>query len=486
MMNFESKILAEPELEFGGKHHHPDPRLGLIEAGPLQAPLGDVIKIGVVGSAKTVEDMGKFLAAADAGFAGKSAKHPNLHPDFPGLGNANPFNCRFEICEDASCALPQSRIERIRKEPDHKKAVEMAVDDIITQLETLDESSHSPDVAIVALPVSLIERVWSARVDAKSSTEREDSSGSDAPNFRGMLKARAMGLSFPVQIVWEDVIDDKTKISQKVKESKARDIQDPAGRSWNLLTTLYYKGTGRIPWRRRAREAEFTACYVGISFYREAGGQQLFTSAAQMFDERGRGFILKGKRAQTESRGRHPYMTFNDAYDLISKALSQYKNHHKNFPARVIVLKTSRFREEEAEGVLKALEEAGTELSDLVWVQESASIKVLRDGNYPVLRGTFVDLGGRGLLYMNGSIPYYGTYPGLYDPRPLLLCPHESCNSTISQLAEEVFSLTKINLNSTQMNQRLPIPIRAARKVGEVLKYIGEGQFMSSDYRRYI
>lgn len=162
------------------------------------------------------------------------------------------------------------------------------------------------------------------------------------------------------------------------------------------------------------------------------------------------------------------------------------KNYHKNFPAPVILLKTSRFREEEAEGVLKALEEAGTELSDLLWVQESASVKILRDGNYPVLRGTFVDLGGRGLLYTNGSIPYYGTYPGLYDPRPLLLCPHESCDSTISQLAEEVFSLTKINWNSTQMNQRLPIPIRAARKVGEVLKYIGEGQFVSSDYRRYI
>lgn len=141
MMNFESKIFAEPELEFGDKYHHPDPRLGLIEAGPLQAPLGDVIKIGVVGSAKTVEDTGKFLAAATAGFAGKSARHPNLHPDFPGLGYANPFNCRFEISEEASFALPQGRIEKIRKEPDHKKAVEMAVDEIITQLETLDESS---------------------------------------------------------------------------------------------------------------------------------------------------------------------------------------------------------------------------------------------------------------------------------------------------------------------------------------------------------
>ena len=485
-MNFENRIFDEPELEFGDKHHHPDPRLGLVEAGPLQPPLGEVIRIAVVGSAKTVEDTQKFLAAAATGVPGKTEKHPNLHPDFPGLGNLNPFRCRFEIEDGATAALSQSTIEKIRKEPDHVKAVEMAVEEIVSELQTLDEGSHRPDVAIIALPVALIERVWNAKVDSKSTTEKEDSSGSDAPNFRGMLKARTMGLSYPIQIVWEDVIDEKASIPRKVKESRDRDIQDPADRTWNLVTTLYYKGSGRIPWRRLPREGEYTACYVGISFYREAGGQQLFTSAAQMFDERGRGFILKGKRAQTESRGRHPYMTFDDAYELTSQVLAAYKNHHKHFPARVIVLKTSRFREEEADGVLKAIEEAGTELRDLVWVQESYSVKILRDGNYPVLRGTFVNLAGKGLLYTNGSIPYYGTYPGLYDPRPLLLCPHESCDSTVAQIAEEVFSLTKINWNSTQMNQRLPIPIRAARKVGEVLKYVEEGQAVSTDYTRYI
>ena len=71
-------------------------------------------------------------------------------------------------------------------------------------------------------------------------------------------------------------------------------------------------------------------------------------------------------------------------------------------------------------------------------------------------------------------------------PRPLLLCPHPSSDSTVAQIADEVFSLTKINWNSTQMNQRLPVPIRAARKVGEVLKYLEEGQSVSADYRRYI
>lgn len=485
-MEFESRIFEEPELEFGDKHHHPDPRLGLVEAGPLQPPLGEVIRIAVVGSAKTVEDMQKFLAEASSGFRGKTEKHPNLHPDFPGLGNQNPFRCRFEIEDGATAALPQSTIDKIRKEPDHAKAVEMAVAEIVSELQTLEEGSYRPEVAIVALPVALIERVWNAKVDSKSTTEKEDSSGSDAPNFRGMLKAATMSLSFPVQIVWEDVIDEKASIPQKVKENRNRDIQDQADRTWNLFATLYYKGSGRIPWRRMPREGEFAACYVGISFYREVGGQQLFTSSAQMFDERGRGFILKGRRAQTESRGRHPYMTHDDAYDLMSQVLFAYKKHHKHFPARVIVLKTSRFREDEADGILRALEEAGTELRDLVWVQESYAVKILRDGNYPVLRGTFVNLGGKGLLYTNGSIPYYGTYPGQYDPRPLLLCPHGSCDSTISQIAEEVLSLTKINWNSTQMNQRLPIPIRAARMVGEVLKYLKEGQIESTDYRKYV
>lgn len=484
-MKFETKIIPEPELEFGDKHHHPDPRLGLHDAGPLQTPLGDVVSIAVVGSAKTIEDAKAFFVDAATGIAGKGEKHPNLHPDFPGLGNQNPFRCKFEIPDGATSVISQAKMDKIRKEPDHAKAVDMAVTEIMEHLQALDESSHRPNVAVIALPVALIERVWNAKVDSKATTEKDDSGGSDAPDFRGMLKARAMDLSFPIQIAWEDVFDDAAVIPRKVKESRARKIQDQADRAWNLLVTLYYKGTNRVPWRKMPREGEYTACYIGISFYREVGGQQLFTSAAQMFDERGKGFILKGKRAHTESRGRHPYMTSEDAEQLISDALAAYRAHHKHPPARVIVLKTSRFREEEADGIFAALESAQIEFRDLVWVQESYSVKVLRDGNYPVLRGTFVQLDRNGLLYTNGSIPYYDTYPGMYDPRPLLLCPYPGGDSTIAQIAEEVLGLTKINWNSTQMNQKLPIPIRAARAVGEVLKY-ATSEKVSSDYARYI
>lgn len=196
-MKFETKIFEEPHLEFGEKHHHPDPRLGLFDAGPLQIPIGDVVKVAVVGSSKTIEDAKSFFEGAAAGFTGKGEKHPNMHPDFPGLGNRNPFRCKFEIPDGATAAIAQTKIDKIRKEVNHHRAVEMAVDEVIQELRTLDESSNRPDVAIIALPGNLIERVWGAKIDSRSTTEKDDSGGSDAPDFRGMLKAKAVGLAFP-------------------------------------------------------------------------------------------------------------------------------------------------------------------------------------------------------------------------------------------------------------------------------------------------
>ena len=103
---------------------------------------------------------------------------------------------------------------------------------------------------------------------------------------------------------------------------------------------------------------------------------------------------------------------------------------------------------------------------------------LVRDGNYPPLRGSFVQIGRDGLLFTRGSVPHYRTYPGLRVP------PH-SCDTPMSELASEVLALTKMNWNSTQFDQATPIPIRAARQVGRGLKYIPFGQAEQSDYRFY-
>ena len=174
----------------------------------------------------------------------------------------------------------------------------------------------------------------------------------------------------------------------------------------------------------------------------------------------------------------------NDAYDLIVRSVKAYRAHHGHAPARLVILKTSRFESGEADGIGQAADEMQIDHRDLVWVSESSHVTLVREGNYPPLRGSFLPLGKDALLFTRGSVPYYRTYPGLRVPRPLLLRPH-TCDSPLHELAAEVLAPTKMNWNSTQFDQATPIPIRAARQVGKVLKHVSFGQAEQSDYRFY-
>jgi hypothetical protein len=484
-MTFKTRVFGEPLLEFGDGGQHPDPRQGLREFGPLQPRSGDVVRVGVVGTEDTTEGFSEFIDETAHGIDSESPQLINLNPDFPGLGNQNPFRCKFEVPEDARSILSRREIADIIQIGRHDVAVRQAVDLITAKMVALIESSAKPDVIVLALPIPLIEKLVNATSEEEVDEAADEvDSKHEILNFRDLLKAKSLHLDVPTQIVWPDTWDDAAKIPRKIKRTSNRQTQVKATRAWNLLNALFYKA-GKVPWRLLPNQSDYRTNFLGIGFYRDLDGQQLWTSTAQMFDERGRGLILRGARAQTETRGRHPYLTAADAEELVAQSIAAYKAHHKHVPARIVVLKTSRFRSEEADGIDAALKRFDIELSDFVWVQESSPIAVLRDGNYPVLRGTFVDLRGKGLLYTRGSVPYYGTYPGLRIPRPLLLVPHENSDSALARLAEEVLALTKVNWNTTQFDQKLPAPIRAARDVGRILKHIEYGGAISPDFRKY-
>jgi hypothetical protein len=261
-------------------------------------------------------------------------------------------------------------------------------------------------------------------------------------------------------------------------------VQDPATRAWNLFNALYYKA-GYVPWRLPRDPAQFRTSYVGISFYRNLGGQRLLTSTAQMFDERGQGLILRGGRAKTDKDDRHPYLSREDAYDRLRRSLQAYAAHHFHQPARVVIYKTSRFEPEEVAGFDEALTEERIRLADLVWVSERTPFRLLRDGAYPPLRGTYLELEQGAILYSRGSVPYFRTYPGLYVPQPIMLRPHRH-ESTLMELGQETLALTKMNWNSTQFDGSLPITVRASPAVGRVLKHVSVGALEAAEYRYYI
>ncbi len=53
-------------------------------------------------------------------------------------------------------------------------------------------------------------------------------------------------------------------------------------------------------------------------------------------------------------------------------------------------------------------------------------------------------------------------------------------------LAQEVLALTKMNWNNTQFDGFEPITIRAARKVGKILKYVPASTKIQSRYSFYM
>jgi hypothetical protein len=473
-------LLDEPELEFGDGGTHIDPRIGLLRHGPLQPILGDKISIGVIGTAETVEGFERWIDRLKSAIAGKSEKQPNLFPPFPGLGNDNPFRCPFEVLPTAKRVLPMRDVGDIVAITNHTDAVREAATMFTDQATAMLDGSHKPDVIVAALPFDLIMRVVN---DVSETGDDEDSDDEDPIDFRDLLKAKALHLQKPTQIVWPTLWDDHARIPRKLKKTM-RKVQDPATRAWNLLNAIFYKA-GRAPWRLSRPDDQLMTSYVGIGFYRDLSGQKLLTSTAQMFDERGKGLILRGGRACIDKGDRHPYLDREEAYDLLRRSLKEYRAQHHHYPARIAILKTSRFEKGEADGFREALKEHNIAYSDLVWISESSPVTMYREGDYPPLRGTMIGLGKDALLFTRGSVPIYRTYPGMRVPRPILIRPHV-LDTPMRNVANDMLALTKMNWNTTQFDGALPIPIRAARQVGKVLRHVPIGQREASEYTRYI
>jgi hypothetical protein len=112
-----------------------------------------------------------------------------------------------------------------------------------------------------------------------------------------------------------------------------------------------------------------------------------------------------------------------------------------------------------------------SELADFVSVTRSYT-RLFRGNKYPPLRGTLFDTGGElFVLYTKGSVDFFSAYPGLYVPRPLgFRCDRTAETPTF--IAQEILALTKMNWNNTQFDGGQPITLRAARQVGNILKYL--------------
>ena len=295
-------------------------------------------------------------------------------------------------------------------------------------------------------------------------------------NFRRLLKARAMHLGIPLQLVLEGTITTDKKRSVQ---------QDDATKGWNFVTALYYKGSRTVPWRLVEEEHKPRSCYIGIGFYKSRDGETISTSLAQVFDEFGHGIILRGAPAAFDKDDRRPYLDESMAYGLLSNALSEYEKALMQLPARVVIHKSSGFRESEILGFNRALDDKRIRSKDYISITDT-DIRLFAESNYPPKRGTLLSFSEDiGILYTKGYVDYYKTYPGMYIPTPIKVTLHEN-DSSLEEVCNEILGLTKMNWNNTQLDGKLPITLECAKRVGEIMKYVEPNEKPQVSYSFYM
>lgn len=479
-----SSFIIEPKLDFG-TGQHVDIRYGLMNYGPLDinSPMAPKnIKIGITGTTQTIEGVINWLGKCKTGISEKESNQPNLFPPFPGFGEDSCFNSQFIIEQNLQRAIPSRDIDILTKTPNLKTLIEKAVDIFYAEIEHLVQN-YPVDVIICALPLQLVIAMEKQRV-----SKTENKIGDDPEfdiDFHHLLKARAMRLRVPIQLILPTTYDENARIPRKLKKENFRRVQDEATRAWNIHTALYYKAKG-IPWRLVRNSKDITSCFVGISFYKTLDQKHILTSIAQIFNERGEGIIVRGGKVQLSKKDRQIHLNRDDAYDLLDLTLDKYRAEHKNMPGRVVLHKSSSYSPEELDGFHSAISDNRISCVDLINISEEATTRLLRYGNYPPLRGTFLSLSeAKHLFYTRGSVEFFSTYPGMYIPSPILI-EAASVEQTALFLASEILALTKMNWNNTQFDGALPITLRAARQVSKILKYVSENENVEPRYSFYM
>ena len=476
------QIIEEPPLAFHQGKLHVDIRAGLSTFGAFDKGSTGVpvpIRIGVIGTTATVDGVRDWLEHCKHGVASDEQKLKALRPPFPGM-TQQVFGTSLELSDAATRAITRHELSKALAKSDPLPHIVEAFMDHARDLagkSGLHVLVVAPPPEVFALGDTPRTRTPDPPIDElqEPAPEQEPSPPSTL-NFHDLFKAQALDLQLPCQLSRPDTYGS-------ISIGRGRRLQDKATTAWNFHTALYYKAGG-VPWRLARQAAVLTTCYVGVSFFRSVAGDKLMTSVAQVFDERGEGLIVQGGSASYDKDDRSPHSSKQDAQELLANGLATYRREHKTMPARVVMHKTSYFNADEREGFKRAAEDEKLEVLDLVSVRRSGA-RLLRAGDSPMVRGTAMLFDDKsGIVYLKGTVPYFQVYPGAYIPRALEFVRDDG-ETSASDLAHELVGLSKLNFNNTQFDSGDPITVRAARRVGDILKHVPSGKKVNARFRYF-
>jgi hypothetical protein len=460
--------IEEPLLQFGyGQSQCPKDGIGRFHPYDLELVRPEKIKTAFIGRADSVDSVVKWIEECKFSIPEKISKNPkpNLFPRFPGFNQNLAFKSEISYDDSYIRKINNSDIEEALKEKGSlDDRIEKMVELYLGEIKFLAKNKY-PDLILCVLSEKFMEEITLAELSKEGDSDEDaiEEGGDEEEdyletNFRRLLKARAMQYNIPIQIVRDRIVSAKPG------------MQDQATICWNFFTALYYKAGG-TPWAL-IKPQDFDTCYAGISFYRSRDRQTIQTSVAQIFNERGKGVILRGEPVEMKKFDRTPHLSDEQAFRLLDNSLQEYWEAIKIFPKRLVLHKTSNYSEAEIKGFQEAAKKRNIHAVDMVTIHERTDLRLYREQDYPPRRGVLMSMDEKNyLLYSRGAVEFYETYTGKYIPHPLQvrLFKYDENPELINQ---EILALTKMNWNNTQFDRRFPITIECSRNVGEILKYL--------------
>lgn len=483
--------ITEPALSFGTGQQLESPKDGLFIYGPLTQDLvrGDV-RYGVVGTAAGI-DLFSFWVSKVQSFIPALISESPQHRPFPGF--AEIFGVDLPESPIAALTVRDEEIDSALMIADRHLAVYRTVEVFASRIARyMSEEEQTVAIWFVVVPERIhtfgrpqsvvplqLRRNSEVLVDSKMAKSiaktpslfEEDNVAAEPylyeVNFHNQLKARL--LEGPnravVQVVRETAIAPDTFLTTDGRP--IRRVQDAATIAWNLCTTTYFKAVGR-PWKlARVRE---NVCYVGLVFKKlvSSAEEGQACCGAQMFLDSGDGLVFKGAVGpwrSTETREYH--LNRDSAAELMGLVVRGFKDWHGRPPAELFIHAPNSFNDDEWTG-FSSVVPVGTRLVG-VRIKESSGLKLFRAGQNPVLRGTaFLQSSRAAFLWTRGYVPYLKTYPGREAPNPLRIDVLRG-DVPLMTVLEDILNLTKLNFNACIYGDGLPVTLRFADAVGEIL-----------------
>lgn len=482
--------LREPRLLFGSGQAVEDPRDGLTLFGPLDKGRPYGIRAGVVGTATGIELFKRWLQWLQSPV--ESIKPSIARPTYPGFEAA--FRVPWDPNPHLAVEVPLDELVSHMYLDDRHQRIFETVKVYTDRIEqALQHEEIKPDVWFVIIPSDVwkygrpksivapalrreARRHFSSIRDAKehlfAPSLFEDRNRAAEPyafqeHFRNQLKARLLKRRVATQVIREPTLENILKPSDVGFKATTAIVQPAI--AWHLSTAAFYKAGGR-PWK--VDGVRDGVCYVGLVFRQESRGADPRNAccAAQMFLASGDGVVFKGAVGpwySPETRDFH--ISRSAAYELVARAIQAYKDaNQQTAPKELFLHGRVKFSREEWRGFQEAARATNTEVIG-VRIRDASHVKLYRWGDNPVLRGTAMRQNDHSAyLWTRGWTPRLGTYVGRGVPNPLSVdVTHGS--TSLEQVLGDVLALTKLNYNACVFADGVPITLKFANHVAEVL-----------------